>query len=96
MGYFPVIRRPAPPVEAYWVMWEDPAIQQLLREALPVAQLHGRTAHQPMIDHSFFDEDRKVTRTVYQDGTDALVNFSCEPYEVEGGRVLAPRSYHLG
>ena len=96
MGYFPVIRRPAPPVEAYWVMWEDPATQQLLREALPAAQLHGRTAHHPMIDHTFIDEDRKVTRTVYQDGTYALVNFSCEPYEVEGGHVLAPRRYHIG
>ena len=94
-GYFPVIRRPWPPVEARWVTWEDPATQKLLRDALPVAQLHGRTAHQEMVDHAFVDDERRVTRTVYQDGTAALVNFGTEAQEVEGV-VLAPRSYRVG
>lgn len=95
-GYFPVIRRPAPAIEARWVTWEDPETQRLLRAALPVARLHGRTAHQEMIDHAFLDPERTVTRTVYQDGTHVLVNVGTEPHEAEGGVLLEPRSYHIG
>lgn len=94
-GYFPVIQRPAPPVEAHWVTWEDPSTQQTLRDALPVAQLHGRTAHQELLDHVFLDDTRSVTRTVYADGTEVLVNFGAEAQAVEGRPQLAPRSYRI-
>lgn len=96
MGYFPVIRRPAPPVESRWVRWEDPATQQLLHDALPVAQLHGRTAHQQMVDHAFLDDEGLVSRSVYQDGTTVLVNSSAQEYGDEDGNVvLQPRDYAI-
>lgn len=88
-GYFPVIRRPAPPVESRWVTWEDPVTQQLLRDALPVARLHGRTAHLEMIDHMMLADDGSVTRTVYEDGTAALVNVGPDDFEAGGVRLTA-------
>jgi hypothetical protein len=93
-GYFPVIRRPAPPVESRWVMWEDEQTQRLLREALPIAQLHGKTAHTPMIDHERLVEDGTVTRTTYADGTSVLVNQGAEPWS-EGTIVLPPEDYRI-
>ena len=93
-GYFPVIRRPAPPVESRWVTWEDPTTQKLLRDALPVAQLHGRTAHVEMTDHTFLDEQRTISRTVYADGTDVVVNTGQSSFE-EGGTQVAARSYRI-
>lgn len=95
LGYFPVIRRPAPPVESYWVTWEDPNTQRLLRDALPVAQLHGKTAHHEMLEHTFLDDARCLTRTTYGDGTRVLVNFSHTAEKLDG-IVVAPRSYHIG
>ncbi len=95
-GYFPVIRRPAPPVEARWVTWEDPATQKILRDTLPVAQLHGRTAHCELLDHSFVSDNRQVSRTVYADGTEVLVNFDTEPHDAGGSLVVAARGYHIG
>ncbi|CAA9370694.1 MAG: GH129 [uncultured Chloroflexia bacterium] len=93
-GYFPVIRRPAPPVESHWVTWEDPTTQKLLRDALPVAQMHGRTAHHEMLEHAFLDTDRTITRTVYKDGTAVVVNFGHQSYS-EGGLEVDARSYHV-
>lgn len=94
LGYFPVVRRPAPPIESRWVTWEDPATQQVLRDALPIAQLHGRTAHQEMIDHAFLDEDHSIARTSYQGGLTVLVNFGDERREIEGV-TLEPRGYRI-
>lgn len=94
-GYFPVIRRPAPPVESRWVMWEDPATQRLLREALPIAQLHGRTAHMEMIDHARIDDAGSATRTVYADGTTVLVNFGPEAVDPGAGKTLPAGSYRI-
>jgi hypothetical protein len=94
-GYFPVIRRPAPPVESRWVMWEDPETQRLLREALPVAQLHGRTAHARMVGHDLLDAGALVHRTVYEDGTTVHVNFGAEAVSLPGGVTLAPTSYAI-
>jgi hypothetical protein len=93
-GYFPVIRRPWPPVEAKWLTWEDPVTQKLLRDALPVAQLHGRTAHMEMVDHAFLDDDLLVTRTAYQDGTNVRVNAGHETFEDSDG-ALPARSYQI-
>jgi hypothetical protein len=88
-GYFPVISRPAPPVASKWVMWEDEQTQRLLRDALPIAQLHGKTAHQPMINHERLSTDGAITRTVYADGTTVLVNQGEEPWSDAGTTVPA-------
>lgn len=93
-GYFPVIRRPPPPVESRWVMWEDPETQRLLREALPVAQLHGRTAHVAMIDHELLAGDGLVTRTVYADGTEVLVNRGTDAWD-DGQAVIGAMDYRV-
>jgi hypothetical protein len=93
-GYFPVIRRPAPPVSSHWVMWEDAQTQRLLRDALPVAQLHGRTAHTPMIDHELLSEDGLVSRTTYADGTDVLVNRSEHPWD-DGQATIGALDYRV-
>ncbi len=95
MGYFPVIRRPAPPVESRWVTWEDRVTQRLLREALPVADLHQRTAHLEMIDHTFLDDARTVTRTAYRDGTEVIVNFGRQTFDLSRDHALAAQSYEV-
>ncbi len=88
-GYFPVISRPAPPVASKWVMWEDEQTQRLLRDALPIAQVHGQTAHQPMIGHERLSADGAVTRTTYAGGTAVLVNQGPEPWSANGESVPA-------
>lgn len=95
MGYFPVIRRPAPPVESRWVTWEDPVTQRLLRDALPVAQLHGRTAHVEMVDHAFLDDRGAVTRTAYKDGTEVIVNFGHEKFELSRAHSVPAQSFEV-
>jgi hypothetical protein len=94
-GYFPIIRRPPPPVESRWVTWEDPETQRLLREALPAAQLHGRTAHVPMTGHTLLDTAGTAHRTVYADGTTVAVNFGQEPIVLEDGSALAGGAYAI-
>jgi hypothetical protein len=93
-GYFPVISRPAPPVSSKWVMWEDPETQRLLREALPVAQLHGRTAHTPMTGHELLTADGLVSRTTYADGTAVLVNRAADAWD-DGRDAIAAMDYRV-
>jgi hypothetical protein len=94
-GYFPVISRPAPPVASKWVMWEDPQTQQILRDALPVAQLHGRTAHTPITGHELLTADGLVSRTTYADGTGVLVNRGDTAWE-DGHVAIGPMDYRVG
>lgn len=93
MGYFPVIRRPPPPVESRWVTWEDPENQRVLRESLIAALLHGHTAHQQLIDHAYIDDGR-LSRTVYSGGTAVYVNTDQTPQQVDG-RTVPGRSYSI-
>lgn len=93
-GYFPIISRPAPPVASKWVMWEDEQTQRLLRDALPIAQLHGKTAHESMIDHERLSAEGVVTRTTYADGTSVLVNQGPHPWS-DGGVTLPAHDYRI-
>jgi Glycosyl hydrolases related to GH101 family, GH129 len=91
-GYFPVISADEGAVGSSWVTWEDPETQRLLRQALPVARLHERVALQPMLAHSCLDDAGTVTRTVFADGTEVLVNAGTERFD-DGHQCLDASSY---
>lgn len=93
-GYFPVISSSEGELTSSWVTWEDPQTQQLLRAALPVAQLHERTALQALIDHAYLDENGLVSRTVFADGTEVVVNAG-EPTFDNGAIVLNGGTYQV-
>ncbi len=93
-GYFPVISADEGAVASRWVTWENAETQRLLREALPVAQLHERTALHPMLSHEYLDDAGAVSRTVYADGTEVAVNASEKPFDDRDLR-LDPSSYRV-
>jgi hypothetical protein len=76
------------------VTWEDPSTQRLLREALPVARLHGYTAMLEMIDHCRLP-DEHVTRTVYAGGTRVVINRGAVPATTDDGRVVGACDYQI-
>ncbi|MGW5365177.1 hypothetical protein [Actinopolymorpha pittospori] len=94
LGYFPVIGAGEGAVASSWVTWEDPETQRLLREALPVARLHGQTALHPMLSHAYLDDAGTVSRTTYADGTEVVVNAGEKPFD-DGGASLAGSSYRI-
>lgn len=94
LGYFPVIGAAEVAVSSSWVTWEDPETQRLLREALPVAHLHERTALQPMLSHAFLDDAGTVSRTTYADGTEVVVNTGQKPYD-DGEVELTGSAYRI-
>lgn len=56
-----------------------------------IASSQKRLAGQPIIGHKYLSE--KVTLTVYEDGTEVVVNYSDDAFEY-CGETLAPMSYH--
>ncbi len=86
-GYFPVIGAGEGAVHSSWVTWENPDTQRLLREALPVAQVHERTALHAMLAHAYLDDEGTVSRTSFADGTEVVVN--------TGGRTFDDGNLHL-
>lgn len=92
LGYFPVITGGEQPVTSSWVTWEDPETQSLLRKAVPVAKLHEQTAFQAMVEHGYLDRDQMVSRTVYERGTEVLVNASAVGFD-DGEVHLDASSY---
>jgi len=61
---------------AFKYRFEDPEVQHALREALPVARLHGLIGKLEMIGHRFLSEDGNVQETVFSDGTRVIANFA--------------------
>ena len=75
--------------------FEDPVVQAALKEALPVARLHGRIGKLPMIDFRFLSEDGGVQQTIFADGTRVVANFTaCEFKDGEIGSV-GPESWKV-
>lgn len=95
LGYFPRIGHGETDLWSRWVTWEDPLTQQLLRAALPVADLHARVAHQPMTNHAYLDPAATVSRTTYADGTEVLVNAGPTAFVDDNGIELEPWSWSL-
>lgn len=76
--------------ESFSVRFEDPAVQEALDIALPVAKLHSRIGKLEMLSHEFLTEDGAVQATVFSDGTRVIANFSDEAcYVKEVGRIEA-------
>jgi hypothetical protein len=93
-GYFPVISDSEGAVTSTWVTWENPQTQSLLRSALPVARLHERTALHAMTSHSYIDDAGSVSRTVFADGTEVIVNAGESRFD-DGAIVLDGGSYQV-
>ncbi|WP_168120475.1 hypothetical protein [Paenibacillus sp. HB172176] len=81
---------------AYKFRFEDPAVQEALREALPVAKLHERIGKLEMVDHRILSEDGNVQESVFADGTRIIANFAgdlrsnlpgIEPIQAESWRI---------
>jgi hypothetical protein len=94
LGYFPVISGESIPVTSSWVTWEDPQTQRLLRNARGPARLHETTALEPLTEHRYLDDQGQVSRTVFGDGTEVLVNFGAVDFD-DGDCRLGASSYAI-
>lgn len=78
---------------SYTVSLDDAAVQEALREALPVARLHGQIGRHQMADFRFLSEDRALQATRFSDGTEVVTNLGREPREVAGYGLLPGASW---
>ncbi len=60
----------------YKFRFDDPEVQIALREALPVAKLHGRIGKQEMVHFKILSDDGYVQESAFADGTRVIANFS--------------------
>lgn len=71
--------------------------ERFLQSYHDTAHLHGAVAYSTMTDHQFLSQDMALQRTVFNDGTVVVVNFSDEPrvYTPSDAEPvsLAPRGY---
>src|SRR5262249_6239728 len=72
-----------------------PAVQEGLRYAIPVAELHRRFGLDEMLDHRFLDERGEVQQTTFSSGARITVNFGSDEVSLEGGKHLASQSWHV-
>ena len=78
---------------SYLVRLEDAAVQEALREALPVSRLHKQIGPCEMVSLEFLSEDRAVQATAFSDGTCVVANLSERPAEAPDVGVLPPHSW---
>lgn len=83
----------------FWVdrrgfTWSDPELRQrLLQSYRNTCKLHEKIAFDEMISHEWLTENRDVQRTVFSSGTEVVVNFGEEPYELkrDGEKFVLPQ-----
>jgi len=79
--------------ESYTVRFEDPAVQEALSCALPVAQLHRRIGMLEMCEHAFLSEDGAVQATAFSDGTRVVPNLGDTEEYVDGFGLMPAKSW---
>ena len=72
---------------------EDAAVQQALRVALPVTQLHRRSGKQELLSFEFVTPDCAVQSTVFADGTRIVANISNRAKRTEPYGEIAANSW---
>lgn len=78
---------------SFTIGFDDPPVQEALREALPVAKLHESIGRSEMVDFRFLDESRSLQATRFSDGTEVVANVGEEPREADGYGELPGRSW---
>ncbi|MEW6750432.1 MAG: hypothetical protein AB1505_05575 [Candidatus Latescibacterota bacterium] len=79
--------------ESYAVSLDDPAVQEALQAALPVARLHRHVGRQELLSHEFLSEDGSLQASVFADGTRVVANFATQAQELSGVGLLDGRSW---
>jgi hypothetical protein len=74
---------------------DDPAVQEALAVALPVARLHKQTGPQEMTDFRLLTPDRGVQETTFADGTRVVANLTAEPMTVHDWGTLDGQSWRM-
>jgi hypothetical protein len=69
---------------AFRVRLTDRPVQEALRAALPVADLHRRIGQLAMTGFEFLSEDRRLQKTTFADGTSVVANVGEGSQEHEG------------
>lgn len=87
------VRSPGGETFAFTIRLEDPAVQEAIQAALPVARLHRRIGPCELLSFAFLSEDRRVQATTFSDGTQIVANLSGEEREVEGSGPLPPYAW---
>ena len=87
------VDRPGGKTYPFRMAMEDAAVQEALRMALPVTQLHRRIGKLAMTDFEFVDGNLLVQRTTFADGTQVTANLGRESVEVAGIGVMAGHSW---
>jgi len=74
----------------------DPAVQEAMRLALPVAKLHRRIGRQAMVDFQLLSPDGSVQQTTFADGTTVAANFGLTPRgDIDGIHFLPGESWGI-
>jgi hypothetical protein len=81
---------------SHTVQFDDPEVQEALREALPVAKLHAQIGRCALVDFRFLSEDRSLQATRFSDGTQIVANLGPEPREIEGHGLVPGQSWRRG
>lgn len=80
---------------SFIVRLADPAVQEALYAARPVAELHRRTGMLDMVAFELLSEDRLVQATTFADGTRVVANLSNELQTVDGLGPIEPQSWRV-
>jgi len=78
---------------SFTIKLEDAAVQQALRAALPVTQLHRRIGKQELLSFEFVTPDCAVQSTVFADGTRIVANISNRAKRTERYGEIAANSW---
>lgn len=69
-----------------WDQWQD--LKPLIGQCYDLlAKLHGRLAHAEMTSHAFLTPNFEVHKATFSDGTEVVVNFDIQGYDVYGTRI---------
>ncbi|MCX7016695.1 MAG: hypothetical protein NTW86_29755 [Candidatus Sumerlaeota bacterium] len=73
-------------------IWDDNR-ERMTQSYRQVCGWHARVGWDEMLSHDYLTPDRRVQRTTWSSGVAVVANFGDEPYAMEGGRRVEPRSF---
>ncbi|HID07385.1 MAG TPA: hypothetical protein EYP10_09585, partial [Armatimonadetes bacterium] len=87
-------------VPLYWVNrafgfnWSDPKLRERLLESYRITcKLHEQIGFEEMLTHEYVTPDKDVQRTVFESGTEVIVNFGKKPFALvrDGRKFTLPQ-----
>ena len=78
---------------SFLITLQDREVQEALKLALPVAQLHKRVGMQELVSFELLSDDGWLQSSAFADGTRIVANLSDRPREVPGAGTLGPDTW---